>query len=107
MFDQVLTNVGGDYYPLTGEFIFPSDGNYLFSVTVKSPPGYRAFGKIRIADEDVGIAIGDGREGNNGAGSITIIAHCKLGESVDVVGHYITSYLFGSSANYDICWLST
>jgi len=77
-FDSVKTNVGGHYSPITGVFIVPRPGLYVFSATVRSTGGKHLHCALWVNHVMYEKAFGT----NYSTGSLNTVLQLKKGDRV-------------------------
>ena len=105
-FDEVVTNLGGQYAPGVGVFQCPVDGYYVFSVSFHS---YRnrsrgAIMKAAAMPQDRPLTSVDSG-GPSGVHSSTAYACCRASETVFVraleyTNQYVAANLYGSQSTF-------
>ncbi|KAL4228908.1 hypothetical protein ACF0H5_011948 [Mactra antiquata] len=86
IYNNVHLNLGGGYIPLTGYFTAPSNGLYLFSVSlliVNHPQGQLEFGAVVVKNgSDLEMIFMHTDKGWDDQGSVTVITQLNVGDRV-------------------------
>ena len=94
-FNQIVTNVGGCYHPSHGNFIAPSDGVYVFSVTAMAINGH--YEHMHIVKDGVGmIAIFGGPLPAGAFESTTVMVTLDLAKGNEVWVQTVSQSWHGS-----------
>ena len=86
-YDRIISNVGGYYNPVTGAFLCPVNGIYMFSLTVTAGVGsgmYRAYAWIYKDDNTLSYVWALDKSGTQeyASGTTVVVTECAAGTRV-------------------------
>ena len=98
LFDDVLSNFGGGYDPVSSMFTCPVSGVYVISLTVTSFAGdKRIQGEIFKEASRHTAALADDHTNAVTSGSATAVLSCEAGERIWVRSYNANSEMHGSN----------
>ena len=108
MYDNVLLNLGGFYFPTIGTFICPNDKFFLFTWTVKLSGYYAAYTHLIKSGEEVKVGpatayINSPEQLSGGTTSMSTVVQCTTNAAISVrfVYRLIPTMDYFLQANYN------